>query len=169
MKKTVLTSICLAMAALSTPLIGNAQNNVVPDKPVYIGGVGPAVSGSASVKMIPIEGIRFIVENYPADGIVSMEKEFASNTYDVKLTDGTEIEFNAKGNVIEIDAADNADIPESVIQAVLPVKAYNKLKNDGIADNIESIEVVKDGYKIDVDVPDVEYLYVVEEDIFTPA
>lgn len=159
----------MAFAAAAMPLMGKAQK-AVPDEPIYPGAnVGPAVSGSASVKMIPIEGIRFIVENYPKYGIVSMEKEFAPNTYDVKLTDGTEIEFNSKGNVIEIDAAEDQDIPESVIQAILPVKAYNKLKNDGIADNIESIEVVKGGYKIDVNIPDAEYFYAVEEDVFTPA
>lgn len=169
MKKTLLTSLFLGIAALAAPVFASAQS-VVPSKPIYTGGVGPAVSGSAAVQMIPIDGIRFIVENYPDEGIVSMDKEFASNTYDVTLTNGTELEFNSKGQVIEIDAADNTDIPESVIQAMLPAKAYNALKDYGIAANIESIEVVKNGYKIDMNLPeDTEYFYSIVEEVITPA
>lgn len=167
MKKTIFKTLMLGVAAVAAPLMANAQQNVVPDKPINVGGVGPAVS--ESVKMIPIDGIRFIVENYPDEGIVSMDKEFASNTYDVKLTNGTEIEFNSKGNVIEIEAADNMVIPEDVIQAILPVKTFQALKEDGIASHVESIEVTKTGYDIDTDIPDdIEYFYEFEE-IITPA
>lgn len=167
MKNTILTSLLIGMAAISTPFIANAQSNVVPDRPLNVRTVGPAVS--ESVKMIPINGIRFIVEYYPDEGIVSMDKEFASNTYDVKLTNGTEIEFNSQGNVIEIDAADNATIPVSVLQAVLPANTFKTLQNDGIASNVESIEVTKSGYEIDTNLPaDVEYFYEFEE-IITPA
>lgn len=169
MKKTLLTTLFLGIAALATPIIGSAQK-VVPDKPIYLSGVGPAVSGSTPVEMIPIDGIRFIVENYPAEGIVSMEKEYASNKYEVKLTDGTELEFDSKGNLVEIDAADNKDIPESVVQSILPPKAYQALKNNGIAAYVDGIEVVKDGYKIDMDLPeDVDYFFSITEEIITPA
>ncbi len=167
MKKTFLTSLLLGCAAMSMPFMANAQQVAVPEKPINVGGVGPAVS--EAVKMIPIDGIRFIIENYPAEGIVSMDKEFASNTYEVKLSDGTEIEFNSKGNVIEIDAADNAVLPEEVVQAILPAKTYQALKNDGIASHVESIEVTKTGYEIDTDIPnDIDYFYQFEE-IITPA
>ena len=170
MKKTLLTSLLLGVAAIATPFVANAQQKIVPDKPIYVNNLGPAVSGSESVTMIPINGIRFIVENYPAEGIVSMEKEFASNTYEVKLTNGTELEFNTKGNLVEIDAADNTDIPESVVQSVLPAKAYSFLQNEGIASNIESIKMEKGGYTIDMNLPgDIEYFYAIEEEIITPA
>ncbi|MCM1491072.1 MAG: PepSY-like domain-containing protein [Muribaculum sp.] len=167
MKKTLLTSLLIGIAAIAASSMANAQQKVVPDKPIRIGSVGPAMS--ESVKMIPINGIRFIVEYYPDDGIVSMEKELASNTYDVKLTNGTEIEFNSKGNVIEIDAADNSTIPLDVLQAVLPANTYQALQNDGIASNVESIEMTKGGYQIETNIPeDVEYFYAIEE-IITPA
>lgn len=167
MKNTILTSLLIGMAAISAPFNSNAQSNVVPDRPLNVCSVGPAMS--ESVKMIPINGIRFIVENFPDEGIVSMNKEFASNTYDVKLTNGTEIEFNSQGNVVEIDAADNTTIPVSVLQAVLPANTFNALQNDGIASNVESIEVTKGGYEIDTNLPaDVEYFYEFEE-IITPA
>lgn len=167
MKKTLLTTLFLAAAAVSAPVALNAQQSVVPNRPINIGGVGPATG--ESVKMIPINGIRFIVENYPDEGIVSMDKEFASNTYDVKLTNGTEIDFNAQGNVIEIDAADNSTIPVEVLQAVMPAGAFQALQNDGIASNVESLEVTKGGYQIETNIPeDVEYFYEFEE-IVTPA
>lgn len=159
----------LGLAAFAAPFVSMAQK-VVPDKPIYVGGVGPAVSGSTEVQMIPIDGIRFIVENYPAEGIVSMEKEYASNTYEVTLTNGTDLEFNSKGTLVEIDAADNQDIPEDVVQSVLPAKAYAALKDNGLASYVESIKVVKDGYKIDMNLPeDIEYIYSVTEEIITPA
>lgn len=168
MKKTILTSIFAGMLAIIAPAFANAQQqNVVPNQPINVGGVGPAMS--EAVKMIPIEGIRFIVEYYPDEGIVSMDKEFASNSYDVKLTNGTEIEFNSKGNVIEIEAADNTVIPQDVIQAILPAKTFNVLQNDGIAANIESIEVGKKGYQIETNLPeDVDYFYEFEE-VIMPA
>lgn len=167
MKKTFLTSIFIGLAAIAVPFGVNAQQNVVPNKPIYVGGVGPAQS--EAVKMIPIDGIRFIVEYYPDEGIVEMDKEFASNTYDVKLTNGTEIEFNSKGNVIEIDAADNTAIPTDVLQAILPVSTYEALQYDGIASNIESIEVSRNGYQIETNIPeDIEYFYEFEE-VITPA
>lgn len=167
MKKTFLTSLLVGIAAVATPFIANAQQNVVPDRPLNVNAVDPAMS--ESVKMIPIDGIRFIVEYYPDEGIVSMDKEFASNTYDVKLTNGTEIEFNSKGNVIEIDAADDTAIPVSVLQAVLPAGTFKALQNDGIASNIESVEVTKGGYQIETNIPeDVDYFYEFEE-IITPA
>lgn len=169
MKKTLFATLMLGLAALTAPAFVNAQN-VVPTKPVYVGGVGPAVSGSASVEMIPIDGIRFIVENYPAEGIVSMEKEFASNTYDVKLTNGTELEFNSKGSLIEIEAADNTDIPEAVVQTILPAKAYEALKANDLASHVEAIEVVNNGYNIDMNLPDdTEYFFSIVEEIITPA
>ena len=170
MKKTLLTSLLLGVAAIATPFAANAQQKIVPDKPIYVNNLGPAVSGSESVKMIPINGIRFIVENYPDEGIVSMEKEFASNTYEVKLTNGTELEFNTKGSLVEIDAADNTDFPVSVVQAILPVKAYAALQSDDLASHIESIKTVKGGYEIDMNLPgDIEYFYAIEEEIITPA
>ncbi len=167
MKKTFLTSLFLGCAAMTMPFMANAQQIAVPDKPINVGGVGPAVS--ESVKMIPIDGIRFIIENYPAEGIVSMDNDFASNTYDVKPSYGTAIELNPKGDVIEIEAPDNAVLPEDVVQAILPDKAYQALKNDGISSHVESIEVTKTGYEIDTDIPDaINYFYEFEE-IITPA
>ena len=170
MKKTFLTSLLLGAAAIATPFFANAQQNIVPDKPIYVNNIGPAVSGSEPVTMIPINGIRFIVENFPDEGIVSMDKEFASNTYDVKLTNDTELEFNSKGSLVEIDAPDNTDLPESVVQAVLPAKAYAALQNQGIANHIESIKMENGGYTIDMNLPgDIEYFYAIEEEIITPA
>lgn len=167
MKKTILTSLFIGLATLTAPFIANAQQNVVPNKPIRIGGVGPAMS--ESVKMIPIDGIRFIVENYPDEGIVSMDKEFDTNTYDVKLTNGTEIEFNSKGNVVEIDAEGDNAIPAEVIKAIVPSTTYQAMQKDGIVSNIESIEKNNSGYKIETNLPqDLEYFYTFEE-IITPA
>lgn len=169
MKKNFFTALLMGVAAIAAPVMAVSQN-VVPDKPIYVGGVGPVVSGSTPVEMIPLNGIRFIVENYPAAGIVSMDKEYASNSYDVKLNNGTELEFNSKGDLIEIEAADNTNIPEDVVKAILPDKAYNLLENDGLTSCVESISMVNNGYKIDFNIPeDVEYFYSVEEEIITPA
>lgn len=169
MKKTFLATFILGIASFIAPALASAQT-AVPSKPIYTGGVGPAVSGSAPVKMVPINAIRFVVENYPAAGITSMDKEYATGDFEINLTDGTELEFNSQGNLVEIDAPEDSEIAESVVKAVLPAQAYNQLAADDLASHIESIKVTKDGYKIEMNVPeDVEYFFTIEGIIVDPA
>lgn len=160
MKHTIFASLLIGLAAVSAPAFVNAQN-VVPAKPIRVGGVGPVKSGSVKVTMIPEKALTFIVEYYPSAAIVTMEKEYASNTYEVKLNEGTELEFDAAGNLIDIDS--ETIIPEDVVKAVLPSQAYTQLKNDNLSANIESIEVTKKGYNVELNIPeDVEYFFSME-------
>lgn len=148
MKNTILPLLALGFAAIVSPSLVSAQK-VVPDKPIYVGGVGPAVSGSEPISMLPEPALVFIVENYPAAGIIEMEKEFADNSYEVRLTGGTELEFDSKGNIKEVDAADGQFIPAEVVKAVLPASAYTQLQSKNAVTNVESIECKADCVKVE--------------------
>lgn len=160
MKHTILASLLIGVAAVSAPAFVNSQN-VVPPNPVRVGGVGPAVAGSAKVTMIPEKALTFIVEYYPGAGIVSMEKEYASNSYEIELSDGTELEFDSAGNLTDIDS--ETALADDVVKDILPARAYNQLKGDNLTSNIDSIEVTKNGYNVELNVPeDVEYFFSME-------
>lgn len=150
MKHTLFAAFALGIAALATPNLTCGQN-VVPDAPIRIGGVGPAISGSEPVEMLPKPALTFIVEYYPAEGIVEMEKEFLDKNYEVTLTDGTELEFDSKGNIIEVDASDCKVIPEDVVKAMLPDNVYSELKGKNQTCRIESIKNTAKGVKVEID------------------
>lgn len=160
MKRSIIPALMLAIAAVAAPVFSNAQCKVVPDKPVKVGGVGPVVT--KSVEMIPEPALTFIVEYYPAAGIVEMEKNTLRNTYEVELADGTELEFDSKGRVIEIDADDN-NIPVDALQALLPDTAFNDLKAKNALDQVESVKLTKKGYKVELnDNADTSFIYAID-------
>lgn len=154
MKLRIMAALALAVAAISSPALANAQQQTNRQMPRVATGVGPAVSGS--VKTLPKSALNFIVEYYPAAGITEMDKEFMTGNYEVKFEDGTEIEFDKNGKVIEIDA-DDSIIPENVVKAVVTPNVYKQIKAKNQANCIESIEKKGNGYKIEV--RDTEFFY----------
>lgn len=69
----------------------------------------------------------------------------------MELANGVDIDFNTKGDVLEIDAPDNAYLAPSVVKELLHRGAYGRLVKDGLADNVESIEFRK-GKAVEVEV-----------------
>lgn len=144
----------LALAAVVTPAAAGAQNNASTPLPRISTGVGPALSGS--VQTLPQPALKFIVEYYPDAGITEMDKEYLTGNYEVKFENGTEIEFDRKGNVIDIDA-DDTIIPENVVRAVVPAGVFRQLKEKNQSCCVESLEKKQNGYKIEV--RDSEFFY----------
>lgn len=50
---------------------------------------------------IPTKIVEYVQANYPTEGINSIDKE--RNRYDVELTNGLDLEFNANGEFVKID------------------------------------------------------------------
>jgi len=50
---------------------------------------------------IPSKIVSYVNEHYPQEGINSIDKE--KNKYDVELTNGFDLEFNANGDFVRID------------------------------------------------------------------
>lgn len=146
MKKIVIAITAIMATGDATDL---AAQNAVPDRYIPVGGVGPAVAGSADVSSLPEKARKFIEKT--ALTVVSCEREFASGKYEVKLSTGLEIEFDAKGNVVELDAPDRCFLGDVLIRDVVPGRLYDKLGELKLRDRVSSIEMKKNGYKVEFD------------------
>lgn len=79
-----------------------------------------AISGCKSVvtfEQLPTEAQTFLTENFSASPVSYAVKE--CNEYDVVLTDGTEIEFNGKGEWESVDMNHGA-VPATVLATLPP-------------------------------------------------
>ena len=79
-----------------------------------------AVSGCKSVvtfEQLPTEAQTFLTENFSASPVSYAVKE--CNEYDVVLTDGTEIEFNRKGEWECVDM-NHGTVPATVLATLPP-------------------------------------------------
>lgn len=75
---------------------------------------------------------------------IKIEKDlFEETSYEVKLDDGTELEFNAKGGWVEIDAKDD-DVPSEFI----PESIQEYMKDHYKGEKIVKIERDRKGYEL---------------------
>lgn len=152
MKIKIMTIAMTALAFAGTASVA-AQSSVVPPKAEAeaiareFRGVGPAVSGSATVSQLPAAAQKFIAD---LDGeVVKIDKDFNPVEYDVVLADGIEIEFDANGAVTEIDAPKGGVLGSSVVKKVVPGKVMKKLKEIGVDNLVEEVKKTKSGYNVE--------------------
>ena len=76
-------------------------------------------------KQLPLTARNFINQYFskPHISYIKIDSEFLSKKYEVTLTDRTEIDFDKKGNWLEVDCKKSA-VPEALIP--VPVKEYVK-------------------------------------------
>lgn len=132
---TRITLLAIAALALAAPAAITAQNP-------YTGGMpGIAIAGSTSADNLPQEAKNFIHKHFKNVGIRAVEREFDQNSYEVDLANGVEMEFNAQGQVLAIDAPDRGPaLDEKLVKDVLPHKAYSELKKIHQEANVDEIE-----------------------------
>lgn len=119
----------------------------------YYGGPGIALVGSATETQLPKKARQFINKHYKDVGIQKCEQYYAKGKYEVELVNGVDLEFNTKGDILEIDAPGKSILPEFVLKDVLPHKAYARLVNDGYINNVESVEFNKGRvYEVDLNI-----------------
>ena len=126
---------------------GMQAQTVVPDHYIPVGGVGPAIAGSVDTSSLPSKALKLIEKT--GQTVVSCEREYASGSFDVKLNGGIEIEFDAKGNVTEIDAPDHCVLGADFIREVVPGHLYDNLGKLKMCDSVSSIEAERDGYEVE--------------------
>ncbi|MDE6270846.1 MAG: PepSY-like domain-containing protein, partial [Muribaculaceae bacterium] len=136
-----LLKLALIAAALGAPAVASAQ--VMPQ-----GGPGIAVAASVDQSTLPKDAKDFIARHYPDAKVASIEKNFLRTEYDVRPTNGVEIEFNGKGHFRQISAPRGTVLPEAVVKAILPHKAYQHLKDNNLAGYVDEID--RDGRGYDV-------------------
>ena len=155
--KLKICATAIAGLLFAVPAIGQQPAN--PEaaiRNVMYGGVGPVISGSESYSRLPQKARELIETAFVAYGMpVTVEQEFADNTYEVEFAEGTEIEFNGKGDWTEVDAPGNRTIPISIVKSLLPERALKELLKKKQAENVETIKHSGKGYKVEL--REVEY------------
>ncbi len=101
---------------------------------------------SRDITLLPTEA-RELIENHFAKTDISYLKVdknvFRIEGYDVRLSDGTELEFNSKGQWTEIETWRN-DVPASLIPDV--IKKYMKQNYNG--QHVKKIKHNRRGYEL---------------------
>lgn len=98
------------------------------------------------VNKLPVATREMISKHFPQAKVsyIKIEKDlFLSTSYDVKMSDGTELEFNAKGEWLEIDCKDKS-VPSNFIPQT--ISKYMKANYDG--HKIVKIERSRKGYEL---------------------
>lgn len=147
-----LKSIISGIASLAI-LFGAAD--AVAQVPVINGGApGIAVAGSADYSQLPEKAKKFIDKHFKNVGVQKCEKYFAKGKYEVELRNGIDLEFNTKGELVEIDAPDNTVLPVAVVKDFMPRKAYERLEKDGLTGMVEAIELNRGKvYEVELNIP----------------
>lgn len=95
---------------------------------------------------LPVAAREFIKKHFVGVGVsnIKIEKDFMEGkTYDVVLTNGFDLDFNAKGEWKEVDGQ-RTEIPS----AILPVKIADYVKKNYPQNVVVSIDKNRDGYDV---------------------
>lgn len=116
-------------------------------------GIGPVEQGSVLFDNIPAKSRKFLQKNCDGHAIVKCEKQFASGDYEISLADGIDMEFDAKGNMTEIEAPDGYSLSPQLLRAVVPGKLYRLLEHNGFEQSVEAVHRDRAGYRLAISDP----------------
>lgn len=154
-----------AAVVLSAGQIAMASADAGPDKastadpsaamqvPPGYTGIGPVEQGSVLFDNIPAKSRKFLQKNCDGHAIVKCEKQFASGDYEISLADGIDMEFDAKGNMTEIEAPDGYSLSPQLLRAVVPGKLYRLLEHNGFEQSVEAVHRDRAGYRLAISDP----------------
>ena len=112
-------------------------------------GVGPVVCGSVQKSQLPEKAQKFVAKHFKNAEIASVQKEFSDGDYDVVLSDGTQVDFTAKGEFKDVEAAKGKSLDVAVVKSIVPGKTFKELTKRELTNKVESIEKTRKGYSID--------------------
>ncbi len=136
-----------AVALLSQPV--SAQVPVMDTTP------GIVMAGSYDASKLPADAHKFLTRHFGAAKIVKCEQFYAKGKIEVELNTGVDVEFDMKGNVMEVDAPDGTYLSESLLRELLHKSAFERLEREGYASRVESVEFKKGkAVEVSVDRPD---------------
>lgn len=129
----------------------SAQSNCDKlQRAIEYSGIGPALSGSVNLNQLPQNARDFLQKHFKNYIVTQCDHEFDDNSYEVKLSDGTDVEFDARGRWTEIEAGRINVLPVQLVKKLVPHKAYKELVSRKINTLVESVKRLKDGYKIEI-------------------
>lgn len=96
---------------------------------------------------LPKTAQAFITKHFPGRtaSLVKEDRERTGVSYEVRLSDGTEIEFTAQGQWKDVDGK-RAALPT----AFIPAQIVKTLRNRNAGDAIVQIEKSRRGYKVEL-------------------
>lgn len=141
----IAAAIGLASASAQTPG-GVSGINTMP---------GIVMAGSYDVNKLPEAAHKFLTRHFGALKVVKCEQYFAKGQVEVELSNGVDVDFDMKGNVLEVDAPDGTYLPDALVRELIHKDAYDRLMKDGYAHRVESIEYKNNkAVEVSVDRPD---------------
>lgn len=118
--------------------------------PMGFSGVGPVVSGSVDYSSLPSKARKFLQKHCDGHAVVKCEKTFTSGDFQIALADGIEMEFNSKGQLVDITAPRNYSLAAVLLKAVVPGKLFHLLEHNGFKNSVEGVHHDSAGYRLDV-------------------
>lgn len=100
------------------------------------------------INQLPLAARNFINQHFttPQVSHIKIDSEIMSKKYEVQLTDGTEIDFDSKGNWTEVDAG-KKKLPATIIPSF--VNDYLKM-NNFTNEFVTKIERDRKGYEVEL-------------------
>ncbi len=108
-----------------------------------------AVAMALNVNQLPNEAQVFLSKYFQEEKVLRCERDLDDNCYEVLLSDGSELEFDAQGQWREIEI-DYRLISSDFVKQLLPQNAYKYLLEQNLSNKVESIKRTRVGYKIDL-------------------
>lgn len=125
-------------------------------KRIYAVGISILFSGAVLAQTdkseLPQRSVDFIDEHVSSERIADIDVDdnwynmSDSETYEVEFDNGTEIDFNRKGEITEIEAEDRASIPLTVF----PESVRSKLEREYPDAEVVTWEKEKEGHEIEL-------------------
>ena len=138
-----LFSIATAMAFMAVQPL-SAQTPGIYNNP------GPVISGSVQIERVPKTARDFINKHFRNAVVVKCEEDFMPQEYEIELSDGTDLEFDDKGQWIEIDAGKARVLPGHLVKKLLPRRAHDELSRRNVLGAVETLKRGKAGYKVEL-------------------
>ena len=101
------------------------------------------------MNQLPLPARNFINGNFakPQIAHIKIDKDLLESAkYEVLLTDGTEIDFDSKGNWEEVSASKGHAVPASVV----PSFAVSYLKEHNFTEPVTKVERDRKGYEVEL-------------------
>lgn len=125
-------------------------------KRIYVLGISILFSGTALAQTnqseLPQRSVDFIDEHFSSERIADIDVDdnwyniSDSETYEVEFDNGTELDFNKKGEITEIETEDRASIPLTVF----PESIRSKIEREYPNAEVVTWEKEKDGHEIEL-------------------
>ncbi len=125
-------------------------------KRIYAIGISILFSGAALAQTdkseLPQRSVEFIDNHFSSEKVAEIDVDdnwynlSDSETYEVEFHNGTEIDFNKKGEVTEIETEDRASIPLTVF----PESVRSKLEREYPNAEVVAWEKEKKGHEIEL-------------------